>query len=431
MSDSWKGRAGWCFYDWANSAFPTVILTFVFSTYFTQSVAVDATRGTTQWGYAQSLAGLAVALTAPFLGSLADGGRRLKPWVGGCTALCCLACVALWTVEPTSRHVLPAIILIVIAVFAFEAAQTFYNALLPSLAGAERVGRLSGWAWGCGYAGGLVCLVLALVGLVGDDSPWFGLDPSAMEGVRAVGPLVGLWFALFALPFFIWTPDRPATSSSRIGTGQSWASWLDRLKACARRPLLWRFLLSHMLYADGLVTLFAFGGIFAAGVYGLSLTEVIYFGIVMNVTAGLGAAAFAWLDDLWGPRRVILISLVGLVFLGAALIIGSGPIWFWIFGPFLGLFVGPVQAASRSLMTHLTPPGQEAASFGFFALSGKATAFIGPALLAWVTALTQSQRIGMATILIFFIVGGVLLWRGLRPEMIERMAANGESDASR
>ncbi len=430
MRESWKCQAGWCFYDWANSAFPTVILTFVFSTYFTQSVAVDAIQGTAQWGYAQSLAGLAVALTAPFLGSLADSSGRLKPWVGGFTLLCCLACIALWTVGPTSQDVLPAIILVAIAVFAFEAAQTFYNALLPGLAGAERVGRLSGWAWGLGYAGGLACLVVALAGLVG-DTPWFGLDTSAMEGVRAVGPLVGLWFALFSVPFFIWTPDRPAPSLSSMQASHNRVSWLDRLKVCARRPLLWRFLLAHMLYADGLVTLFAFGGIFAAGVYGLSLTEVIYFGIIMNITAGLGAVAFAWLDDLWGSRQVILISLVGLAFLSAALIIGSGLVWFWIFGPLLGFFVGPVQAASRSLMARLTPPGEEAVNFGFFALSGKATAFIGPALLAWVTALSQSQRIGMATILIFFTVGGLLLWWGIRPAMMTRIAVSGENAASR
>ncbi len=417
MRESWRGRFGWCFYDWANSAFPTVILTFIFSTYFTQSVAVDATRGTTQWGYAQSLAGLAVALTAPFLGSLADSRHRLKPWVGGFTSLCCLACLALWMIEPTSQHVIPAIVLVVIAGFSFEAAQTFYNALLPGLAGPKQVGRLSGWAWGCGYAGGLACLVVALVALVGDDSPWFGLDPLAMEGVRAVGPLVALWLALFAVPFFIWTPDRPATFSGGMGGHHRRDSWFDRLKTCARRPLLWRFLLAHMLYADGLVTLFAFGGIFAAGVYGLSLAEVIYFGIAINVTAGLGAAAFAWLDDFWGPRQVILISLAGLVLTSTALIIGSGPLWFWIFGPALGFFVGPAQAASRSLMAHLAPPGQEAASFGFFALSGKATAFIGPALLAWVTAVSQSQRIGMATILIFLIAGGLLLWWGVRPKI--------------
>ena len=169
------------------------------------------------------------------------------------------------------------------------------------------------------------------------------------------------------------------------------------------------FLLARMIYTDGLITLFAFGGIYAAGTFGMSLDEVIQFGIALNVTAGLGAAAFAWADDRFGPRPVILVSLVALTILGTGTLLVESKTWFWILGSALGLFVGPAQAASRSLMARLAPPELETEMFGLYALSGKATAFMGPLVLGIATEIFDSQRAGMATILVFFAVGGVLL----------------------
>ena len=268
--------------------------------------------------------------------------------------------------------------------------------------------------------GGLVCLTIVLVALVGESGPWFGLDPARGEGARATGVLVCLWLAVFSLPLFVWTPDNlgsPASSrgfKASAGLIQPFKVLTARLADCLRRPVLWRFLLAHMLYADGLTTLLAFGGVFAAGVYGLSLSEVVIFGIAINVSAGLGAVVFAWIDDYYGARRTVLMALIGLIVLGVGLVLGSGKIWFWVCGLGMGLFVGPAQAASRSLMAHLVPPGQEAAGFGLFALSGKATAFVGPLVLGWVTHQSGSQRIGMATVLIFLSAGALLLWQGTR-----------------
>jgi len=407
-----RGLFSWCLYDWANSAFPTVIITFVFATYFTGSVAEDKITGTAQWGYAMSLAALGVAFAAPIFGAIADNTGRRKPWLGTFTLICMMASAALWLAEPDPSFALLALVLAGLANFAFETGMVFYNAMLPGLAPESHVGRVSGWGWGLGYFGGLSCLALTLVGLVQPETPWFGLAKETAEHVRATGLLVALWFGVFAIPLFVFTPDSPKKNislSAAIGKG------FGELKATITQVRQYadivKFLIARMIYTDGINTLFAFGGIYAAGSFGMELNEIIIFAIGMNVTAGLGAAAFGWIDDAIGPKRTILIALVGLTGLGAALLVVETKTLFWIFGIPLGLFVGPAQAASRSMMAHLAPKELTTEMFGLYAFSGKATAFLGPALLGAVTAAFDSQRVGMATILVFFVLGMILLLR--------------------
>ncbi|MDX1606488.1 MAG: MFS transporter [Candidatus Competibacterales bacterium] len=400
----------WCLYDWANSAFPTVITTFVFAAYFTRTVAETTVAGTSQWGWTMSLVGLLVALSAPLLGAIADFGGRRKPWIAVFTVLCALASAALWWIRPDPAYVALALLLVLAASYAFELGMVFYNAMLPDLAPDDRVGRYSGWGWGLGYAGGLACLGLALAGFVRADAPWFGLSQENAEHLRAMGPLVAVWLLVFSLPLFLFTPDRPATGLAptealRRGVAQLLGTF-HRIRDYAD---IARFLLARMLYTDGLNTLFAFGGIYAAGTFGMDFDELILFGIGMNVTAGLGAAAFAWMDDRAGPRPTILLALMALTGLGLVLLVIEDKTLFWLFGLPLGLFVGPAQSASRSLMAHLAPAHLRTEMFGLYALSGKATAFLGPALLALATDLFASQRAGMATILAFFVTGGLLL----------------------
>ena len=316
----------------------------------------------------------------------------------------------MWFTRPTPADALWALILVAVANFAFETGSVFYNAMLPGLAPPARTGRLSGWGWGVGYIGGLACLTVALFGLVRASPPPFGLEAAEAEPVRATAVLVALWFGLFAVPLFILVPDAPGRA---IRAGQAVREGFKALAVTLTRvrergPVV-RFLVAHMIYTDGLNTLFAFGGIYAAGTFGLDYDEIIVFGIAVNVTAGIGAAAFAWIDDLIGPKRTVLIALAALTVLGAALVGVEGKALFWAFGLPLGIFVGPAQSASRSLMARLAPEDRSNEMFGLYALSGKATAFLGPALLAWVTAATASQRWGMATILIFYVVGGAVL----------------------
>ncbi|HIC80014.1 MAG TPA: MFS transporter [Kiloniellaceae bacterium] len=411
---TWQGRRSaaiaWCFYDWANSSYPTVIVTFVFAAYFTQGVAETVEIGTGQWGAALSISGLALAVLAPVLGAIADQGGGRKPWIAFFTALSVLAAFGLWWIEPDPRFILPALLLVAVGNAAFEFGHVFYNAMLPDVAPSSHLGRLSGWAGGLGYAGGLVCLGLCLVLFVMPEVPLFGLDKAAAEEVRITGPFVGLWFAVFAIPLFLMAreerrPFRPA-GAVRAGLKSLWQT----LRQLPSHGQTGRFLLARMLYTDGLNTLFAFGGIYAAGTFGMSFEEILIFGILLNVAAGIGAFGFAWFDDLVGAKATILVSVAALTVLGAAILLIDSKLWFYLLGCGIGVFIGPAQTASRSFMARIAPPDLRAEFFGLYALSGKATAFVGPALVGWVTIMAESQRAGMATILIFFLAGLLLLW---------------------
>ena len=404
------GLVSWAMYDWANSAYAAVIATFVFSAYFVKGVAADPVAGTEMWGYAISLSGIVIAVLSPPIGAIADQAGRRKPWIFWFTVGLALASALLWTVKPNPAYAIWGLVLVAFCHLTFELGTVFYNAMLPGLAGRDRIGRVSGWAWGLGYAGGLACLGLTFVGFVNAETPWFGLDKNQAEHVRVVGPIVGLWLIVFAIPLFLFTPDTPRTAVTWSGAVRNGLRTLiDTVRQHRRhRPVIW-FLVARMFYTEGLNTLFSFGGIYAAGTFGMDFSELIAFGVGMSVTAGIGAAMFAWFDDWFGPKRTIIGSVVMLIVLGGTLLFVQSKTMFWVFGLPLGLFVGPAQSASRSLMAHMAPPELRNEMFGLFALSGKVTAFMGPAALAWATAAAGSQRAGMATILAFFLLGLALM----------------------
>ena len=424
-----SATVAWCLYDWANSAYPTVIATFVFAAYFTRGIAPDEIVATTAWGHAMAASGLLIALLAPVLGAVADQTGRRKPWLAGFTLVCITCSGLLWFAAPDPSWMLYALVLVALSNAAFELGMAFYNAMLPDVTRPERMGRVSGWAWGLGYAGGLLCLVIALKVFVQADPPPFGLDPAQAEPVRATVVLVAAWYALFAWPLFVFVPDRPraatagAVQVARKAARELWAT-LKALKQFGPVP---RFLLAHMIYTDGLNTLFAFGGIYAAGTFGMSFSEIIVFGIAMNVSAGLGAVLFGWTDDRMGPKRTITIGLIGMSVFGASILVVRDVALFWPLALAMGLFFGPVQASSRSLMARLSPPEVRNELFGLYAVSGKVTAFLGPLVVAWATALADSQRVGMATILVF-LLGGLWLLRTVpagRDPALERVARGG------
>lgn len=410
MTERRSGIFAWCLYDWACSAFNTVIGTFIFSVYFTRAVAETEVVGTAQWSRAMAVSGIAVAVLSPVLGAIADRTGRRKPWLGLFTALTVAGAVALYAIAPDTRYVLPALIIVALATTTFELANVFYNAMLPSLAPKDKVGRISGWGWGLGYIGGLACLVAALYGLIQADPPPFGLDPDTQEPVRATALLVAVWYALFALPLFLMTPDQPRTG---VAFGTAVREGLRTLSRTAREVRRYadivRFLIASALYRDGLATLFAFGGIYAAGTFGMSFEQILVFAIALNVTAGLGSIGFAFVDDRIGSRRTIVLSLLGLIAFGIPLLLAEGQIWFWVLALGLGVFVGPAQAAGRSLMARLAPPTMETEMFGLYALSGKAVSFLGPLALGFATTAFDSQRAGMATIILFFVAGLLLI----------------------
>ncbi|MBP7241600.1 MFS transporter [Amaricoccus sp.] len=429
-----RGVFAWMLFDWANQPFQTLIVTFVFAPWFVAEVVGDPARGQALWGAAAAIAGVCVAVLAPVLGAVADRTGARKPWVLAFSVPYLLGCVGLWLATPAMPDPTVVLVCYALAFIGSEFGQVFINAMLPSLAPRAEIGRISGSGWALGYLGGVVSLLIVLALLAPAPGstltllgapPILGLDPGQGEPARATGPFAAIWYVVFALPMFLWTPDapgRPLRGAVRAGLADLRATIAT---ARARRDLL-LFLLASMVYRDALVGLFTFGGIYAAGVLGWGMFELGLFGIV---AAGVGAAG-AWIggraDHAYGPRAVIVASiwaLIGLCVLvvlttrESVLLLPVPPgsripdLVFFAAGGLLGATSGALQAASRTLLVHqaegVMQPGQ---AFGLFALSGKATAFLAPALIAAVTAATGSQRLGLSPVILLFLVGLVLLY---------------------
>lgn len=405
-----SGLIAWAFYDWANSAFFTLIQTFVFATYFVRMVADNETIGTALWGYMTAAAGLIIALGGPVLGAMADQGGRRKPWIAAFTLLSVIVTAGLWFVAPTSGYVYLALVLVGLGTLGAEFANIFYNAMLPSLASPDRIGRWSGWGWGFGYAGGLFCLAIALLGFVGDETPWFDLDREASEHVRATFFVTAAWMLVFSVPLLLMTPDTPSTGKT---LSQSVVDGLRQLRDSVwhirRYRYIVRFLIAWMFYNNGLLTLFMFGGVYAAGTFNMSEADVLKLGLTLNLAAGFGAVLFAWVDDWIGAKATIMLSLVGLIVPGTLILLVHSPAVFWSLAIVIGVFVGPVQAASRSYLARAAPEALRTEMFGLYALSGKATAFLGPLLVGWLTHVTGSQRVGMAPIVVLLAIGLLIM----------------------
>ncbi len=393
----------WCLFDWGHSAFPIIMTTFIFSNYFIRSVAHSITFGTVCWAWTIALAGVLIAILSPLVGAIGDFAGRSKPWLFAMTTLCVSASALLWFTQPNSGWLIWAIVFIVIANIGYELAQIFYNTIMVHIAPQHKLGRISGWGWGLGYVGGLICLGVALicVHLLPDHN---------LINVRSTSLLTAIWFALFAVPLFIFTPDRvtiklPIRQACRRGLTELWQTLLT---ARQHKGLI-LFLIAHLLYIDGLNTLFTVGGTFAGGTFHMSFSKILIFAITLNASAGIGAALFAWVDDLLGAKLTITISLIGLIITGTGMLLTHSLAWFWSFGLILGLFVGPTQAASRSYMARIAPAELLTQMFGLYNFSGRISSFIGPFLFGLLTELFQSQRAGMTSILIMIIPGLLLL----------------------
>lgn len=401
----------WALYDFANSPFSALVVTFIYATYFTQAIAPDPISGTEIWSHGITITALVVAFLSPLLGTVADRGGYRKPFLLISTAATVAATVALYPVLP--GEVTKALVIFIIANIAFEMGQVFYNAFLPDIAPAGRIGSVSGLGWGLGYVGGLIVLLLSLVTLVQPEIPWFGFSKELGENVRATNLLVALWLAVFSLPIFLFVrEDKSAVTRSGSILAASYKQLLRTFRDIRQYKQIVHFLIARLLYNDGLVTIFAFGGIYAAGTFGFTTEKILIFGIVLNVAAGAGAFLFGRFDDKLGGKRTIEVSLWGLSAATLLAIFAQSEALFWIAGIAIGIFVGPNQSASRSLLGRFVPADKENEFFGFFAFSGKATAFVGPLMLGLLTEWFDSQRAGITIVLVLF-AAGLLALRGL------------------
>lgn len=437
------GRFSWAMFDWANQPYYTLITTFIFAPYFASGFAGDAVRGQELWGYTQSIAGLVIALGSPVLGAVADQTGARKPWLVFFSLIFALAISCLWFAVPGApMGVWPIMLAVVIAAFSMEFAIVFNNAMLPAIVPERVMGRLSGFAWGIGYLGGLVSLFIVIFLLAANESsgktmagldPLFGFDPARHEADRFTGPLTALWYLVFILPLLFFTPDQPRLKTRLAEAVRKGLTQLGHTLLSLRHfRNIALYLIARMTYYDGLAAIFAFGGIYAAGTFGWKIETLALFGILLSIFAALGAFIGGRIDDAFGSKRTIVVSLLGLICATLmAVSIGREEIFFFIpvagsaadaapfssvaeqaylaAGVFIGVFGGPAQAASRTLLARLAPPSMMTEFYGLYSLSGKATSFIAPFVIAIVTAAFNSQRAGLAVVVAFLGLGLFLL----------------------
>ena len=303
---------GWMLFGWAAEPYFTLITTFVFAPYFATHVAADPASGQSLWGFATAAAGMVIALASPVLGAIADASGRRKPWIAAFGALLVIGSGLMWVGKPGDTSVIPPLLIAYgIATIGVEFAIVFNNAMMPSLVPPDKIGRLSGTGWALGYVGGILSLILVLGFLAASPetgrtlfgfTPLFGLDPVSHQGDRITGPLTGLWFVIFALPMFLLTPDFPPKLSARQALREGLSDLRETLKELPKRRSMAAFLLANMIYTDGLVSLFAFGGIYAAGTFGWNTIQIGSFGILLAIAGTLGAWLGGKLDDCVGTE---------------------------------------------------------------------------------------------------------------------------------
>lgn len=440
---------GWMFFDWAQQPYATLGLTFVFAPYFAAIAADyflaggatnDAATAQAQglWSSAQTLSGLVIAFSAPLLGAWTDAAGRKVPWIRSFTVISVICAASLWMLKPDGTGLILVLALFWIGYTAAESAFNLNNALLPGLGTPEEVGRISGGATAFGYWGGVLALFIVLLLFAENESgttligiePIFGLDPETREGTRFTGPFIAIWFAVFMIPYFLWCRDSPAAKTARPSLSLVLSDLWSTLKRVAKNRSCASFLLGSMFYRDALTALYSYGGIYAKLVLGWEIIQIGIFGII----AAIAAAVLSWVggiaDQRLGPKPVITFCVAMLIgvciivvsmsrdsLLGFALPPGSAlpDTIFFICGAIIGGAGGALYSASRSMMVRHIDNGREAEAFGLFALTGKATAFLAPALITLFTLWTQSNQLGLLPVIVLFLIGLFLL-RWVHPE---------------
>jgi len=391
-------------FDWANSPFSVVVITFIFSSYFTNTIADDKISGMSLWGWAIATSGIVIALLCPFLGYIADKRSNFsKTILRVSTVVVVILCFSLWYAD-SDINILFFLGIIVLANIFFEIGQTFYNSQLGNFKGEKKYGEFSGKAWASGYLGGIFCLVLILSFFLLPDKSIVKLNEEEYENVRICGPIVGLWFLIFSLPFLVSVKKQKVSSREKLLI----TFFYDNIKKIIKDKNKLFFLTSRMLYTDGLITLFSFGGIYATGTFNFNFNDIIIFGVIINITAAFGAYCFGFLEDKIGIKKVIIISLISLITICLIILFIKSKAYFWFFGSLIGLFIGSVQSSSRTALIKLSRRNNINSLFGLYATSGKITNFLGPFLVATFTSIFASQKAGMATILIFLVLGLIL-----------------------
>ncbi|WFR95177.1 MFS transporter [Rhizobium tumorigenes] len=434
-----RGIWGWMLFDWAAQPFFTVVITFIFGPYFVARLTTDPVGAQAMWSNMATISSIVIAVLSPILGSIADQSGARKPWIAFFAVIQIISMFCLWWAAPGSPIVYP-FIFIILASIAAEFSIVFNDSMMPRLVSKDDVGKLSNTAWGLGYLGGMIVLITVVALLAGNPEtgrtilglrPLFGLDAVLGQDARITGPIAAVWYLIFILPMFLFTPDAPRGLPMRSAVGMGIGELARTLKSLRHRPGISRFLIARMIYQDGVNGVVILGGTFAAGMFGWPTIEIGIFGIILNVVAIFGCIVAGRLDARLGSKTMVVIGLVMLLIATIGFIstgpgftlfglvklstVDSGGLFgtaaekaYVMYGLLIGLAFGPVQASSRSYLARSVSLEESGRYFGIYALSGRATSFMATLMFSIVTSFSGSARLGMAT-LILFLAGGLLL----------------------
>ncbi|MDD5305729.1 MAG: MFS transporter [Deltaproteobacteria bacterium] len=402
-------RFAWCLYDFANSSFPTVIVTVVYVIYFKNVVVGEGHVGLSDrlWGMANSLAAAVVFLTAPFLGAVADAAGRKRAFLAVYAFACVVATALLALTGPGT--VALAVTLFTIASIGFEGSVVFYNAFLPELVPADRMERLSGAGWALGYVGGLACLLVVL--------------PFAKSHTSLVPLAVAGWYLVFSLPSLALLRDRARPSPGSLApsvVAEGGRRFLSTLRGIGEHRSLSRFLTAYFFFENAIVTVIVFTVAFTKDTLGFTITENIILVVVMNAIAAPGAYAFGRVAERIGCKRTLVVTVCMWLAVVAGAEVSAWPglftapgakSVFWGVATLASLCIGASQATARTFVAQLAPEGRSGEFFGFMAFAGKGSAILGPIVFGLASDISGSQRVAVATIGAFFLAGLVLLLR--------------------
>ena len=426
-----RGTFAWALWDWAEQPYPTIMQTFIFPVYLAGAVAGPGDHPDAQLGVATAVAGFILALIAPVLGRRSDDNGRRKFWLMFNTYLLVLIMVASFFVKPSPEFFILGLVLYGAGSVIQESALINYYAMLKQVTTEKNIGRVSGYAWGLGYAGGIVLLAISLAGFIMAEVPWFGIGTEESVNIRAVFLFSAAWTLVFSIPLMLRVPEIDKNPNARKESIlQSYASIWSQLKSLrAQAPETLKFLISSAIYRDGLAGVFTFGAVLGSLAFGFSQTQIIIFGIAANIVSGIGAVIGGRLDDIVGSRSIIIWSLVGLIISGTAVFFFAsyGSITYWIGGLALCLFVGPAQASSRTFVSRFTPSGREGEVFGLYQFTGRAVSFMSGTF--WALSITLAHNMlgvenatiwGIWGLMLILVVGLYLLTRvHPRPAVLE------------
>ena len=390
----------WSLYDFASQPFSTIVVTFVFSSFFTKHIAYDDKIGTQMWSNAIAISAVIVAIVSPFIGAIADNTGRKKLFLLLFTMISSLFASMLYM--PEKGEVYFALILFIIANVSFEICTIFYNSYLPEITNSKNRGTVSGFAWGLGYIGGILSLFFLQI----------FLDLENIYDIKLSNIYVGIWYIIFSIPLFLIFKDRKKTGIQKDSLKNSYSSIKNTFKTISEYKIILRFLIARLFYNDALITIFGLGGIYAVTTLDFNFNEVVSLAIVLNISAGIGAFIFGFFEDNFGPKKIIIMSLWVLIIATLVAFIAPETNYpkklFWLSGILIGLMAGPNQSSSRSLMSILVPEDKKSQFFGFYSLTGKITSFIGPFLFGLIT-LYFDQRIALWIVIVLFSIGLYLI----------------------